>query len=379
MAKFLLKDEQDIRDFARGCTILGTGGGGLEENGVESLLTELNAGREIGWVEVDDVPDDALTACAFLMGTIAPLGPETLKTMEGFGMTKETSIYNEGQRIEKSITEIEEFTGKKVDYVVPIELGGASSPGCIAAAAKHGILAVDGDYTGRAIPEIQQTTPYLKDKTLWPLSAVDEYGDVTIIKEAMNYRTVERLGKKISENCFALTGDTGFLFDGKEMKDVILKGTLSRCYQLGKQIREANEAGKDPIKVVEELLGATLLCKGELTGKDTEDKEGYYWGFHTVTGEGDFAGHSAKVWFKNENHICWIDDEVKVTSPDSVFIIDANTGYPCTNPNLKVGMKVAVFGLPAVELFRSQKGVDILSPKYFGWDIEYIPMEERLK
>ncbi len=44
---------------------------------------------------------------------------------------------------------------------MPLELGGASTPGCIGAGLATAIPAVDGDYTGRAIPEIPQTTPYL--------------------------------------------------------------------------------------------------------------------------------------------------------------------------------------------------------------------------
>lgn len=85
MAKTVLKTEQDVRDFVRGCTFMGTGGGGLEENGVESLLSELRQGKEISWIDVDDVPDDAVTACPFLMGTIAPHTPELIQEMEGLG------------------------------------------------------------------------------------------------------------------------------------------------------------------------------------------------------------------------------------------------------------------------------------------------------
>lgn len=381
MAKTILKTETDVRDFCRGATLLGTGGGGLEENGVEGLLIALEAGYEIGWVDVDDVPDDAQTACPFLMGTIAPKTDETLKEMAGYNMTDETSKWLEKDRILKSMEVIEEFTGKKIEYVIPIELGGASSGGCLAAGAEKGVLAVDGDYTGRAIPEIPQTTPYLVDFPMWPLSAVDEFGDISILVDCLNHRVSERAGKKLSEVCYGLTGMTGFLYNGAEMKKAILPGTLSRCLKLGQIIRETNEAGGDPVKAIVDELGGWILCRGELAKEDTEDKEGYYWGFHTIEGKGDYAGNTCKVWFKNENHVCWINDEVVATSPDSVIIINDKTAMPCTNPRLAsmVGQDVAVIGLKAVDIFRSEKGVGILGPKYFGWDdIDYIPIEERL-
>lgn len=381
MKKTVLKTETDIRDLARGCTLLGTGGGGLEENGVEGLLKVLESGKEIAWVEADDVPDDALTACPFLMGTIAPPSDEVAKEKKGYNMTDETSIYMEKDRILQSMVAIEEYTGKKIEYVVPLELGGASTLGCLAAGAEAGLIAIDGDYTGRAIPEIPQTTPYLKDYPMWPISAVDEFGDETVIKNALNHRVVERMGKKLSEVCFGLTGMTGFLYSGKEMKDVILKGTLSNCLKLGRLIRETNEAGGDPVKAVVDELGGWILCRGTLGEEDTWDKEGYYWGYHTVEGKGDYAGKTAKVWFKNENHICWINDEVKATSPDSIIIINDKTAMPCTNPRLydMVGTDVAVIGLKAIDVFRSEKGVAILGPKYFGFDLDYVHIEDLLK
>lgn len=378
MAKTILKDETDIRDFIRGCTLLGTGGGGLEENGVQSLLSELESGKEISWIDVADVPDDAMTACPFLMGSIAPHTPELTKEMNSYDMNAQTSLYTEKERIAHSITELEEYTGKKIDAVVPLELGGASTPGCIAAGLVHGIPAVDGDYTGRAIPEIPQTTPYLKGMKLWPLAVVDEFGDTSIIKSAMNYRIVERMGKKISEVAFGLTGDTGFLMTGKEMKEVILPGTLSRCLKLGRIIRESQEAGADPVEAIIRELDGWMLIKGKLTKKETEDKEGYYWGYHTIEGDGDYTGQTVKIWFKNENHVCWKNDEVIVTSPDSVIVVDRNTAQPYTNPKLEEGMEVAAFGLKAIDVFRSEKGIGILGPRYFGFDIDYIPIEERL-
>lgn len=83
MPTVTLKTRQDIEDFVRGCAFYGTGGGGLPKNGIESLVSEMEKGTEIGWIDVNEVPDDAVTACPFLMGSIAPHTPEVLKEMEG--------------------------------------------------------------------------------------------------------------------------------------------------------------------------------------------------------------------------------------------------------------------------------------------------------
>ena len=123
-----LTTEQEIDDFIRGCTFFGTGGGGLPANGKRSLMDELAAGREVGWIDVNEIPDEATSVCPFLMGSIAPHTPETIEEMKGYEMTEKTSLNLEGDRMAKAILALQEYTGKTFDVVVPIELAGANTP-----------------------------------------------------------------------------------------------------------------------------------------------------------------------------------------------------------------------------------------------------------
>ena len=148
---------------------------------------------------------------------------------------------------------------------------------------------------------------------------------------------------------------------------------------LTKTIRESREAGKDPVEEIVNFLDGWLLFEGEVTKKEWEDKEGYYWGTHTITGQGKFAGSEFKIWFKNENHVSWLDEKPYVTSPDMLIVVNRETGEPYANSAIEEGQHVGVVGLKAVELFRSPKGIDILGPRHFGFDIDYTPIENLLK
>ncbi|GAJ10739.1 unnamed protein product, partial [marine sediment metagenome] len=130
--------------------------------------SELEKGKEVGWIDIDDISDDDLTACPFLMGSIAPHTEQTIKEMASFGLGTVKNKQKDCLAI--AIQELSNYTGKKVNALIPIELGGANTPGCIAAGLITGIPTIDGDYTGRAIPEISQTTPYLHDKSLLPIT-----------------------------------------------------------------------------------------------------------------------------------------------------------------------------------------------------------------
>ena len=128
-----------------------------------------------------------------------------------------------------------------------------------------------------------------------------------------------------------------------------------------------------------EFKGGWLLFKGVVSGKNWESRDGYMYGTTLIKGMEEFRGEEAKIWFKNENHILWIDGEPKVTSPDLIEVVDLETAEPITNTDLKAGDRVAVIGVKCVEIFRTEKGLEVLGPKHFGFDIEYIPIEERMK
>jgi len=368
-------NEQDARDFVRGCTFMGTGGGGDPEDGFKWLRSALDEDLVLTFTPHEKIDDEAWTVCPFLMGSIAPHTPETKQKMKELGLAEPTvqSVQAEAVRL------LEEHARVEIKAIVPIELGGSNTPGALVAGAKLGITVVDGDYTGRAIPEIPQTTPYLNGLTLWPIASVDRYGNKALILESTGYAMAERIGKFIAAASFGLAGQAGFLFKGKEMKRVVIPGTLSRCLEIGRMIRAARESARDPVDKIVEALNGWLLFRGKVTGKDWEDREGYYWGTHTITGTGDFSGHEFKIWFKNENHISWFDDKPYVTSPDMLIVVDAQTGEPYSNAQIEVGHQVAVVGLRAVEQFRSQKGINILGPRHFGFDIDYKPIEDLVK
>lgn len=370
-----IRSDQEIQDFARGCTFMGTGGGGDPRDGIAWLKAARDEGKEIAWVNHTEIQDDVWTVCPFLMGSIAPLTEETKKKMQRLGLTKDAykSIQAESVRL------LEEYMDVKVGAIVAIELGGSNTPGAVAAASRLGIPAVDGDYTGRAIPEIPQTTPYLNDLPLWPISSVDKYGNLAVIKESTGYEMAERIGKFIAAASFGLAGQAGFLFKGSDMKRVVIPGTLTKCLEIGRSIRESREAGRDPVREIIKELDGWLLFEGEVSKKEWEDKEGYYWGTHTITGLDDFKGAAFKIWFKNENHVSWLNGKPYVTSPDILIVVNRETGEPLANFDIAEGQHVAVIGLRAVEQFRSPKGIDILGPRHFGYEIDYTPIETLVK
>lgn len=99
-----------------------------------------------------------------------------------------------------------------------------------------------------------------------------------------------------------------------------------------------------------------------------------------MKGSGDYSGRTFEVWLKNENLVSWLDGEPYVTCPDLITLIDPGTADALSNWSGDVkGREVAVIGIKAPEIWRTKRGLDILTPRYFGFDIEYKPIQRILE
>lgn len=377
MAKTILKTRQEVEDFVRGATLYGVGGGGAYSIGVDLLMEQLEAGKEIGWIDVEDIADDDYTLCPFGMGSLSPLTKEKKELMQVIGLEGEGM--NRGHSLAAAARALEKFTGKSTVAYIPFEVGGRQSASCVAAAAVNGKLALDGDYAGRAVPAIFQTTAYIYEKNMMPLSACDAWGNISYVEHAVNWRMAERIGKMISVAAFTGTAMAGFLMNGKDTKEILLRGTMTLALEAGKCIREAREAGKNVPAMCAEQVGGWVLGSGVITKKSWWDKDGYYWGYYDIKGDGAYKGDTFKISFQNENHILEKNDKVWVTSPDMIMIVNTDSGEPYHNDEVEEGAKITIIGAKAIEAFRTQRGMDVLGPKNFGVDADYVPIEEAVK
>ncbi|MGB3906686.1 MAG: DUF917 domain-containing protein [Anaerolineae bacterium] len=375
MPRRRLSSMQDCEDLIGGCLFMGTGGGGSAEWGREVFTIALDEGLEIEWVDVDDIPDDAWTVTPYGMGSIAPPSPETEQEIARLGLVDRLG----GGAMEGAVREMEEYAQVKIGAIVPAELGAGNTPAPLITGARLGIPVVDGDYAGRAIPEEMQGTPYLYEKAGWPFTSVDRWGNVCIVKEACSPHMMERIGKMLSVAAYGSCHIASTLLIGREMKQIVVRDTLTKSLELGRTIRQARERGEDTVLASLQFTGGWLLFEGEVLKKDWEDREGYMFGTTYLEGKGEFEGHTFKVWFKNENHVSWLDGEPFVTSPDLVVIVDRESGEGITNTLVDAGQDVAVIGVKGLEAFRSERGLGGAGPRYFGFDIDYVPIEDRMK
>jgi DUF917 family protein len=368
-----LQSPEDCEDFILGCLLLSTGGGGDPEWGRRMLKEALEDGISLEWVDASVIADDVWTVTPYGMGSIAPVSQETQREIERLGLVAGVG----DEAMAQVVKQLEEYLAKPIGCLVPVEIGPGNTPAPLVTGARLGIPVVDGDYAGRAVPEEMQATTYLHGKNSWPAASLDEWGNVAIVKYAVSFHMFERIGKMLAVAGYGTTSMAGTPLPAAEMKEVLVHGTLTRCLDIGQAMREARMKGDDPINAAMEVTGGWRLFAGVVTGKEWEDRDGYMYGTTHVKGTGDYEGQTLDVWFKNENHVSWLNGEAWICSPDLVSLVRKPSGEGTTNTDIKEGDDVVAVGIKGLEAFRTEFGLNqAAGPRYFGFDIDYRPIEE---
>ncbi|HHW07569.1 MAG TPA: DUF917 domain-containing protein [Clostridia bacterium] len=353
----------EIEDIALGAALLGAGGGGDPYIG---KLVAISAVRECGPVTMldpEEVPDDALVV------PIAMMGAPTVLSEKAIGGNEYKALYEMVSR----------FYGKEIYALMPIEAGGVNSMLPIAAAARLGLPLVDADGMGRAFPELQMVTFTIGGVSATPMALTDEKGN-SVIFDTITNKWTEELARAVTMSCGGSVSVCLYIVDGKTLKDYAVKNIMTRSEKLGRAIRTLKSCtGTTPEEAFFQATEGFKLFKGKITDVLRETRGGFNFGKVVLEGIGEDKGRQAYVEFQNENLLAAVDGEIVATVPDLICLVDVETFTPVTTDALKYGKRVLVVGLKCFEMWRTPKGLELVGPRYFGCDTDYIPIEERVK
>ena len=358
----------EIDEVLVGATIMGCGGGGELAEGRELMRRAYEEGRAVTLAAPHELPDETLVACPYGVGGLT-VGDEA----EYAGL----SWANEHPGV-LAVRALGAHLGLEFGALITGELGGTSIADAFYPAAMLGLPVVDADPVGRAVPELEHSIFNLHGVPIVPQAVVNELGDTAIITAVADDRRAEALVRALAVASRNVVWVADHAMPWGRMKDVVIPGAISLAKSVGRAFRQAAAAGEDTAAAAAAAAGGGVLFRGRVSTFSWEEKDGFTWGQVEIAGQGADAGADYRVWFKNENLMAWRDGEPDVTAPDLICCFSGETGQPITNPNHEVGRAVTVVGLPAAAAWRTERGVAILGPRHFGFDVDYSPLENRL-
>lgn len=356
-------DIEDIKYAARGAAFLGTGGGG------DPYIGQMLAKRAIGefgmpeLIQVEDLPDDATVFTVAMVGAPSVLFEKAAC----------------GDDIDLAVRKLEAYLGKKVDALMPIEIGGINSMVPIVAAARLGLPLVDADGMGRAFPEIQMVTFNVYGVSCTPASITDEHLNSLIIETATAKRAEDLIRvSSIEMGCSVVM--SSYSMNGRQVKDYSVHGTLSLALEIGKAIEFGRKNG-DPVDALLTYLRTTPYynhCKVIFDGKISDIRREVCDGFtlgHCTLMSLNKPEQELEVTFQNEFLVARQDGKVLAIVPDLICMVDRETAEPIPVESIKYGQRIKVLGVSAAPIMRTEASLAVFGPQAFGLQDNFTPIE----
>lgn len=354
-----------------GMGFLGTGGGGALAFGREIIRNDLSRGRVYRVVPPEQIQDNALVVSGGIMGSV--------KALERFSIEEIVARWEDHFEPLLALRAMERILGRRVDYLVPFELGGLNTPVILSLGARAGIPVVDGDGLGRAAPETQMTSFAGHGVSIVPMSLVDAEGNLIVVQETTTPFFPDEVGRFVVTRAGGMGANSHYPMDGRTFREVVVPGTISLALRLGKRVASLSD-GESVAQAIAEELDGRLAFRGIVGELQETEALGFFVQTVSIMGEGEYKGSVLEVTVKNEYMMAAKDGMVGCVFPDLIIMVGEDGG-PVMSVDLKSGLRVWVVLVPCHPRLReaalSPKGKEAFSPARFGHpEVEYRPVEE---
>ncbi|MQA01823.1 MAG: DUF917 family protein [Streptosporangiales bacterium] len=349
-------DDEVLPAHARGCAILGTGGGGAPKIGLLAARQAIADHGPVPLVDLDDLPDDEMVM------PIGMLGAPTVSI-------EKISNGDEGVWLRDAV---EKTTGRKVAAVMPSEIGGSNGCSPIAWAAKLGLPLVDGDGMGRAFPEMPQVAMEVAGVDPSPCLMVDERRN-TLVTWPTDGAWLERICRA---NAVAFGGravSSEYLMTVAQARHSVVRGSVTLAMEIG---RALEDAVGDPVDSLLDKVRGFRLIEGKITDVDRRTTGGFVRGSVIVEGLRGDSGRLLRLELQNENLIALEDGQLRACVPDLITVLDTQTADAIPTELLRYGQRVTVIAFGCDPVWRTERGLALTGPRAFDYDLDYVPVEE---
>ena len=368
-----LLSEQELVDMLVGSCIQSTRGCDSAPL-IDTVRQALASGKQFRLLTVSSIPKHWLVAAVQGLGG----GGAWDYVLERVSKQNLDSI-DLAEQNSRVLNLLADFMGTDVRAIIRSEAADATATALLIAAQRD-IPILDAGITGRAVPEVQQSIPWINGTASIPTAIVTQWGDEIIIKSAVDEYRVEDIGRAIAVASGGEATITMTPMSGEALRQGVIEGNLTEAMEYGRAVRRAREDGQDPIAALLAVSGGYRLFQGVVTRSDVLGDRGFNWVDVELRGTERFQGHTYRVYVKNENLVGWLDGELDAVSPDYIYNLDPATGESTPEGNTlgsyPVGQEVVLVGVSAHEKWRTDRGVELMGPRHFGFDFEFVPLEE---
>jgi len=346
---------EDLENILEGSVLLASGGGGAREDGKSLMRAILDERKRVEYISPENVGDKEYMAVVGGIGA-----PEAVKEF-GFGYSARRA-FELLEKVSKAGVLPNAFS-----CALSGETGAVSQFITMLVAVQKNIPVVDGDGAGRAFPSLQMAT-FASNPEEIPISPVVLVnskrvgeGGTEIVLYQNNPSTVDEISRAIieSKEFNEIASFACFTMDGKAMKKTIVRNTFTQARDVGKIIKESQEASvTNFIQKLEEKIPIKgyFLFEGIVTDIENKTIGGFDFGKVTI----EKKKEEVYVIHQNENLSAFLvkeDKKIKPLAfvPDLICYMELNGSkitQSLSNVDIQKNTEVALIGFKADEKLR---------------------------
>ena len=351
-----LLDSRSLRALARGCAVLGAGGGGDTYLALLQALQAIGDFGPVPLVDLDELADDSM---------IMPCGGIGAPTVS----IEKIENGNEGERLRD---QMEALTGRRVAALMAGEIGGGNGLVPVAWAARMGLPVADADGMGRAFPEVFQVTMHLAGISASPAVLTDERGNLAVF-QTVSGQWMERLERAAAVEFGGAACSTEYTLTAVQAREATVRNSVSLAIRIGEAVSSAHGS---PVDALLAEVGGYRLITGKIVDVERRTTSGFVRGSVLIEGLGDDAGRLARLELQNENLIALERGRVLASVPDLICVLDSETADAIVTERVRYGQRVTVIAFACDPIWRTEKGIATVGPRAFGYDFDYKPVED---
>lgn len=342
-----------LEDLAVGSSVLGSGGGGTSDMGLMMAKYQMEKNGPATLIGFSDLkPDDVIMPIGFMGAPSA-----------------DTEKMASGKEFEIMFQYVEKTLKKKVTVLMPFEIGGGNALTPFVEGARLGLPVLDADTQGRAFPEMTMCSCSLLGLSPSPGFITDCLGN-TVVMHGENVETMEKIGRHIVISMGSTAAFGFYPLTTRTVEKYTIHKSISKAISIGKLIREAKKNGKDPIDDLLDHCKGVKIGSGTITDIDRQISRGFLHGNVYIENKDE----KLELAFKNEFLLAKCNGKIVATTPDILMLIEQETGATIDTEQLQYGLKVHLIALPAPKIWTTPQGLELVGPRYFGYETDYHPI-----
>ena len=205
-----------------------------------------------------------------------------------------------------------------------------------------------------------------------PAVMTDERGNLVLF-QAISGHWIERLERAAAVEFGGAASSTEFTLTAAQARTATVRNSLSLAIRIGSAVLDATGS---PVDALIAGIGAFRLVGGKIADVERHTTSGFVRGSVVIEGLGADAGRLIRLELQNENLVALERGHVLASVPDLISVLDSETADAIATERIRYGQRVAVIAFGCDPIWRTPGGLDLTGPRAFGYDFDYLPVEE---